>query len=1071
MKLTAIFLLVVCLNAAASGFAQKVSLSEKNAPLEKIFREIKRQTGYTFVYRETLLQKARKVTVSLQNASLEQVLNACLHDQPLGYSIVNKMVIIREKQETPVREEKPAPPPPAPIQGKITNDKGEPLAGASVLEKGTRNATTTKEDGSFTLNLSKPGAVLVISYVGYEAKEVTAGGQGSISITLAPVNANLNDVVVVGYGSQKKANVTTAIASVSAASIARAATPDATGALQGQAPGVVVVKNVGKPGSGYNISIRGTSSLTGSSSPLYVIDGIPTTSGLNELNPADIEKIDILKDASATAIYGSRGAKGVVIVTTKRGKAGKTSISYDGYVGLRTPTHLPEMFDTKEYVAFRTELFKAQGKDISRTNATFFTPEQWKNIDAGVNTDWPSLVLQNGLQMNHNVTASGGDEKTRFAISAGLLQEEGNVAPEDFKRYSLRGNLDRQISKKWKSGMNIYLSQNLRKIGSSEALRSAYRLPPMTVPTDSTGARQFRVYGANSVTNPLFDQENEIRESRNFRTFGNLYVQFEPIARLTLKSTIAPSYSSQRSGYYYGPLSKQSLGGSVPTQGSNTTNEQLTWVLDNQATYDLQFDDHKLTATVVQSLQKDRNESNTITVEGLPYKSLWYNVGTGGRVIGYGSNFTQSTLVSAMGRLNYSYADKYLLTATGRWDGSSRLAEGNQWGFFPSASAAWKVSQEDFMKNIGVINDLKLRLSYGVTGNDRVDPYSTQAVLGQTFYDFGGNLALGYAPNQLANKNLTWETTRELNAGLDFGLVRGRITGSVDVYHRLINNILMDRQLPAPSGFGSVTENIGKLRNQGIEVGLSTVNVRAGKFSWKTDFVYDANRNEILELNGGKKDDVGNRWFIGHPVQVNYDYVFDGIWQLKDKDLAAKYNQKPGQIRVRDMDNNGVINATDRRIIGKRVPTWTGSVANTFRYGNVELYVMVYTRRGEQFASSFDATLMNYNADYNQVKVDYWTPENPSQTWFQPGNPGQYTVIPTYRNVDFTRVGNITLGYNLPSSLLQRLKVANLRLYATATNPLLFTRYEGFDPEWPAQNSYGTAVSSASYLFGVNLSF
>ena len=958
------------------------------------------------------------------------------------------------------------------IAGKVTGENGETLPGVNIVLKGTTRGTSTDGDGKYQINVpEKDDNMLVFSMVGYATQEVVVGTRTMVDIQLLQEKKLLEEVVVIGYGTQKKADVTGAIASISSNVIARAATPDPTGALQGQMPGVVVVKNVGKPGSGYNINIRGTSSIGGSNSPLYVIDGIPSTSGLNELNPADIEKIDILKDASATAIYGSRGAKGVVIVTTKRGKSGKTIISYDAYTGIRAPRHLPQMFSGSEYVTYRTEMFKAQGKDISRNNTLFFTPEQWKNIDEGKYTDWPSLLLKNGIQMNHNITASGGDDKTRFALSAGLLQEQGNVDPEDFKRYTLRGNVDRQVNDKWKIGLSFYLSQNLQNLGSSESLRSAYRLPPITYPYDNTGALVYRVYGTNTVTNPFFDQQNEIRQNRNFRTFGNLYVQVQPIANLTLKSTISPNYSASRSGYYYGPLTKQSLGGAVPTQANNSTSEQFTWVLDNQAIYETSFGEHKLTATVVQSLLKDRLESNTITVEGLPYASLWYNLATGNRVLNYGSGYTLSTLASAMGRINYSYKDKYLLTATSRWDGSSRLAEGNQWGFFPSASLAWRISNEEFLKNVSAINDLKLRLSYGITGNDRVEPYSTQAILGQTFYDFGGTIAPGYAPNQLPNKKLTWETTREINVGLDFNLVNGRISGSIDVYDRNIDNILLNRQLPAPSGWNSITDNIGKLRNSGIEIGLSTVNIRRGKFSWKSDFVFDSNKNRILELSGGKKDDVGNRLFIGQPVQVNYDYVFDGIWQLDQKDEAAKYNQKPGQIRVKDLDNNGVINANDRQIIGKRIPTWTGSFSNTFRYGNIDLFVMLYTRRGEQYASSFDATLMNYNSDFNQVKIDYWTATNPSQTHFQPGNPGPYTVIPTYRNVDFTRISNITLGYNLPDHLVKRLKVNNLRVYATATNPFLFTQYEGFDPEWPATNTYGTAVSSASYIFGVNFSF
>ena len=967
------------------------------------------------------------------------------------------------------------------VKGIVHNESNQPLVDASVVIRNSQtNFTTgTKTDslGVFTASVPAGGPYgFSFSSVGYDPQTLSGyklkeGTTFTLDIAMKASAGNLDQVVVVGYGSQKKADVTGAIVSVNATGIARSATPDATGALQGQVPGVVVIKNVGKPGSGYSINIRGISSIGGSNAPLFVIDGIPVTSGLNELNPADIEKIDILKDASATAIYGSRGAKGVVIVTTKRGKPGKTALFYDAYAGVRAPTHLPTMFNGPEYVAMRTEMFKAQGKSTDRTNATFFTPEQWKNIDDGRFTDWPSLVLKNGLQMNHNLTASGGDDKTRFSISAGLLKEDGNVAPESFKRYTLRGNVDRQVNQKWKAGLSFYLAQNLQELGSSEALRSAYRLPPVTWPYDSTGAQAFRVYGTNAVTNPFFDEENEIRQSRNLRVFGNLYVQVEPVRHLVLKSTISPSYSAARSGSYFGPLSKQSLGGSIPTQASNSTSEQFSWVLNNQATYDARIGEHKLTATVVQSLQKDRSESNTITVDGIPYESLWYNLGTGGRVLGYGSGFTQSTLLTALGRINYSYKDRYLLTATGTWDGSSRLAEGNQWGFFPSASFAWRVSKEAFLETVPAINDLKIRLSYGATGNDRVDPYSTQATLGQTYYDFGAVLAPGYAPNQLPNKNLTWEITHELNAGLDFALLKNRISGSVDVYSRKIDNILLNRQLPAPSGWSSITDNIGKLQNSGIELGLSTINIQAGKFSWKTDIVFDHNKNKILELSGGKKDDIGNRLFIGQPVQVNYDYVFDGIWQVADKDEAAKYNQKPGQIRVKDIVKDGVINASDRQIIGKRVPDWTGSFSNTFRYGNLDLYIMVYTRRGEQFASSFDATFLNYNQDYNQVNVDYWTATNASQKYFQPGNPGPYASIPTYRSVSFTRVGNITLGYNLPNRLLEKAGINSFRVYATATNPFLFTKYEGYDPEWPATNTYGTAVSSASYLFGVNVSF
>lgn len=976
------------------------------------------------------------------------------------------------------------------IKGIVHNENNQPILGASVIIRNDKtkftSGTNTDSSGMFSMRVPSGGPyTFTITGVGLEAKSLSGynlkeGTILNLDVQMKGTSTALENVVVVGYGTQKRANVTGSISSVNSTTLTRAATPDATGALQGNVPGAVVVKNVGKPGNGFSINIRGISSFSGSNSPLFVIDGIPTTSGLNDLNPADIDKIDILKDASSTAIYGSRGAKGVVIVSTKRGKSGKPVISYDGYAGVKVPTHLPDMMNGQEYVDFRTQQFLAQGKDTSRSNAAFFTPAQWKNIDAGNFTDWPSLLLKNGLQMNQNISVAGGDDKTRYSFGAGYLREEGNVSPEDFKRYSFRGNIDRQLNKAWKAGINFYASQDLQNQGSFEALRSSFRLPPTVSPFDSTGAPVFRVMGGDPVVNPLFDQKGDIRDYRYFRAFGNIYLQVEPIAHLTLKTTFSPNFYSTRAGTYVDPLSKEGAGTGGYKRATYNTSQQMTWVWDNQAIYEREFGGvHKLTATVIQSLQKDRIESGGADVFNLPYNSQWYNLGAATNTSLTGvytgptvrSGFTQYTLASARGRINYGYDDRYLLTVSGTWDGSSRLSQGNQWGFFPSASFKWRMAQENFMKNVTAINDLSFRLSYGTSGNDRVDAYTTQASLSPSTYYFGSNLALGYSPAQLANKQLTWEITHEINLGVDFSLIKNRIYGTVDLYNRKIDNILLDRNLPAPAGFNSVKDNLGKLRNKGIEIGLSTVNIQKGKFYWRTDFIYDANKNEILETANGKKDDIGNLFFVGHPVQVNYDYVYDGIWQSKEVDLAAKYNQKPGQVRVKDINNDGVINASDKQIIGKRVPNWTGSFANTFRYGNIDLYVMVYTRQGEQYSSVFDQSFMNYNQIYNQVKLDYWTPTHPSSTHFQPGNPGPYVNAIYYRSSSFVRINNITLGYTLPHDVLQKLKVNNLRVYATATNPFLFTKYTGFDPEWTSQNTYGTAVSTASYLFGVNLSF
>ncbi|WP_245917096.1 TonB-dependent receptor [Mucilaginibacter yixingensis] len=1063
MKLTIALIVLFNFQMFAKGYSQsKVTLNLTAVDFKKVVGEIEKRTVYRFLYSKNKIPTNKFANVNANNLEALSLVDELLVNTPYTYQkLENNLIVIIPKGET-VADTK--------VTGTVLDENDQPLIGVTVTIKGTTaGAVSTDLNGVFHINV--PGnAVLTVSFVGYDTQDVPVDGKNIFTVKMKPTAKNLNEVVVVGYGTQKKADVTTAIASVNSNQITRLAVTDPTAALQGQVPGATVIKNVGKPGAGYSVTVRGVHSIGNvSNEPLYVIDGIPTTSGLNDLNPADIEKIDVLKDASAASIYGSRGAKGVVIVTTKRGKAGKTQLTFDSYVGTKVPIHLPQMMNSQQYVDFRTEQNRANGRSIVLSD--ILSSDLIANYNNGVNTNWPDLVLKNAVQMNHNVTAAGGDEKTRFSVSAGLNQEDGNVAPENYKKYSLRGNVDRQITDQWKAGLNLYLVQALTDQGSSEALRSSYRLPSITYPYDASGNPVFRVFNNDAVTNPFFDQQNELRQQRVMHTFGNLYVQFQPITELTVKSTISPNYVATRNGIYYGPLSKQSVGGSVPTQAQNNTNDFFSWVWDNQATYDKQFGDHHITGTVIQSMQSERTETSNITASGLPYKSLWYNLGSGGSVLAYGSSYTKYTLASFTGRVNYNYKDKYLFTATGRYDGSSHFAVGHQWGFFPSASAAWRISQEDFMKKMPTVNDLKLRLSYGSTGNDRIAAYSTQANLGQTYYDFGGVLANGYAPGQLANQDLTWETTREWNLGVDFSLFNSRISGSVDAYSRTIQNILFSRQLPPETGFTSVSANVGQMRNQGIEVGLNTINIQTKKFQWRTDFALQVSNNKLLSIYGGTKNDVGSLLFIGQPVQVNYDYVFDGIWQTSDAALAAKYNQKPGQIRVKDLDGNGVINANDKAILGQKTPKWDGSIGNTFKYGNLDLYVLVYTRRGEMVTSSYDATFLNFNQNYNQMYKPYWTATNPSNTWWQPGNPGPYSTIPQYRKLDFTRINNITLGYTFPAKLLKRAKISSLRVYATASNPFLFTKYDGFDPEWASQNTYGIGVSTAAYLIGINLGF
>ncbi|MBG6233993.1 TonB-linked SusC/RagA family outer membrane protein [Pedobacter sp. CAN_A7] len=1081
MRLTFALIILFSLQSWATGFSQtKVTLDLKSASFKKVIAELEKKTIYRFVFSERHIPENKFITMSVNNKEVLEVLGQVLEGTSFSFQRLQGNLIAIVPVGTLMKD--------ITVTGKVLDETNMPIPGATITIKGLSRGTQTDTNGNYSL-IAPENAVLIVSYIGYDPQEIQLDSRTTLNIKLVPSSQKLNEVVVVGYGTQRRADLTGSIASVNANTIARAATTDATGALQGNTPGVTVVKRVGKPGSGFAINIRGISSFGGNNSPLFVIDGVPTTSGLNDLNPADIEKIDVLKDASATAIYGSRGAKGVVIVTTKRGKSGKTVISYDAYMGVRTPANLPDMMSGPEYVAYMMQLYKNTGRSTDRSNTSFFTANEWENIDAGNYTDWSSMFITNGLQMNHNVSVSGGDEKTKFSFGGGYLQEQGNVSPEDFKRYSIRVNIEHQISKKWRAGMNFYGAQNLQNEGSAETLRSSYRIHPVASAVNSNGDRIERpLANSQGLVHPYFDQENEIRRNRWVRSFGQLFLQVEPIEYLTLKTSFSPGIYSERRGWYRGLPSKNALDNQAVSHAESRTNEQFTWIWDNQVTYARTFGEHKITATAIQSAQKDREEWNQLDGVNLPFRSLWYNLGSAKNTLPNGTlrapvnvtGFRKITLASARGRLNYTFKDKYLFTASGTWDGSSRLAEGNQWAFFPSAAFAWRLSEEPFIKKITAINDLKLRLSYGESGNDRVDPYSTQATLASTVYYFGNTLAQGYAPGLLANKNLGWETTKEINLGLDYTMFDNRVSGTVDVYNRTITDVLLNRNLPAPVGYGSVLANIGKLRNRGIEVGLSTTNIQSGKFSWKTDFVFDANKNVILETGNGKNDDIGNRWFIGQPIQVNYDYKFDGIWQLDQAEAAAAFGQKPGMVRVLDISGpngvpDGVINEADRTIIGKRAPSWTGSFANTFRYGNVDLYIMAYTRQGEQFLSQFHQTFASYSSQWiNQARGDYWTPENPSNTFPAPGGTaaaGNFAGAANYRTGNFVRISNITLGYTFASKVLQKLNLNNLRVYATATNPFLFSKFDGYDPEWSSDNVYGGAISSSTYMFGLNLGF
>lgn len=962
------------------------------------------------------------------------------------------------------------------ITGTVLDENGESLIGVNVLIKGTSVGTITGIDGNFSLKASAKD-VLQVTFIGYISQEITVGQQKHIRVVLKEDAQTLDEVVVVGYGTVKKRDLTGSVNTVDTKKLKSTGQYSTLGALRGQSPGVHITQNNGKLGTDFNIEIRGMNSISKSSAPLCVIDGV-IGGDINALNPSDIERIDILKDVSATAIYGSRGANGVIIVTTKGGVSGRTTVTYDGTVGFTTPTNLPEMFNGEEYVAYAKEAINGG------SNHNPFIGRELENAENGNFTDWLDYTLRNGFQTTHSLSLTGGNDKEKHIMSVGYVNQTGNIEGESLQRFTFKLGIEGKVG-----NVTLGLSANGRYAdidnGSREALRSAFRLRPIASPNDVDGNRQFYVqdYRPERFTNPLYDAENEVQNNRLLNGYANFFIDYKIMDGLTVRSTFSPYAYFDRYGYAADTFTKSQKGTQLP-KADLTNNNGYSYTWDNTVNFSRVFkQDHSINAMLGTSTYESQWEHSYIAVEDLPYNSKWHNIGSAGRETTRESSEGRERLVSFMGRINYSYKDKYLLTMTGRADGSSKLANGHKWGFFPSAALAWRITGEDFLKDNRVINDLKLRVSYGVSGNNAVDPYATILGTQNTLYDFGGVNATGQYLNRIKNDELGWEKSKELNLGLDFGFFGGRLSGNIEVYDKRTSDLILSQGIPQTNGFDNIgAVNVGATRNRGLEIGLNTVNIKTRNFSWTTNLSFATNKNEITEIFGDNKDYPDQKLFIGQPVLVHYDIAWDGIWQLNEKEQAAVYGKLPGAVKEVDQNNDGAITPdTDRVILGSPFPDWTGSMTNTFTYKDFDFSFFIYTRQGEMKYSKFHQELQNeYLGEINQLKVDYWTPENPSNTFYRPGTNGGNTGLLCYKETSFVRVGHITLGYNLPNKWLQSCGISKMRVYATAVNPFVFTNYTGLDPEFGANAtlnssdntaSYNGGVSVASYQFGLSVTF
>jgi len=993
------------------------------------------------------------------------------------------------------------------VSGVVTDQKKLSVPGVNVVIKGSKNGVSTDFDGKYQINAST-GDILVFSYTGFQTLEVAYKGEAKLNVTMTEESEQLREVVI-GYGRVKRANVTGSVSSIKTEQIEQANKVDAISAMQGLAPGVVIQRTDNKPGGGgFNVRIRGASTInsnqtapgggfTAGQNPLFIVDGI-FVADISFLNPADIASMDVLKDASATAVYGARGSNGVVIIETKRGKKGDLKVEYSNYVGFKQAYNLPEIMDGKEYVTFLKDV--VVGNEFAKLNgnlgyratdvvlSNYLDAEELKNVADGVSTDWVDLMLVNGPQTNHTLNVSGGTDATTYGLGLAYTKDEGNIEGEDFNRFNIRGSLKSDINKWLNLSVSNYITSAIQNTGSWEAFRSAYRLKPIGRPYNDDGSlRFFPTQKETQITNILFEDANQTRETRYLQYIGDIALQIKPTEGLTLTTKFSPNLRYSRYGEYRGLFSKDVVAQPNLRQAAAMNQNTFSYTWDNIINYKYSKGDHSIDAMGVISRFSERNETYNNVVRNFTTDAFsFYNLDAGLNIATLASDFNKQTLESYTGRVNYGFKNKYLFTATARYDGSSMLSDKNKWAFFPSAAFAWKMMDENFMKSQKLFSNAKLRVSYGQTGNNGqgggLAPLASQSLLGAGATNLGDNAAPTSFLTGLANQDLAWERTTEINLGFDFGLLNDRITGSIDVYNRKNTDIIFFTPLPLVTGFNGSFNNVGESTNKGIEFGLNTVNIDKGDFKWVTNFNFSTNVNNLDKLYGSQQEiifNVGGTNLIhrvGEPVGAVFDYEYAGIWQLNQEAEAKTFGQRPGQVRVTDVNGDGRITPLDRKVLGQTMPTWAGGITNTMNYKNFDFSFFVNISQGNMVNSNFHR---NYTwgwmdtptRTFNGYKVDHWTPENQSSDWFQPGNGGAFANAINYKDVSFVKVGYITLGYRIPSKILDKLKIQSLRIYGTVQNPFVFSKYDGWDPENAGRDQFGAAFVSRTYMTGLNLSF
>lgn len=1063
------------------------------------------------------------------------------------------------------------------VSGTIVDSKGEAIIGVNVMVKGTTNGVITDLDGNFTLSNVSEKAILSISYIGYKGQEISVAGRSKLKIVLQEDTEMLEEVVVVGYGTAKKSDITGAMSRVTSKVIEDRPVQNALQAMQGKVSGVDITSN-NRPGELGDIRIRGNRSITATNDPLYVIDGIPMTAGsIADINPSDIESMEILKDASATAIYGSRGANGVILVTTKKGKVGKTTISYDGSItfsNLNSETdymNSGQLLDYKRQAAITGGTYNGKygtAPDPSRDRALWLGTQSYMDsrvaqayqLDDSGNpvlraataeektmgykdlvpvydssklptTDWGNLATRTGVTNTHQISLSAGTETSRIYFSLGYLGQESPMKDQDYKRYT--ANLNGEITPmKWlKVGMGLNASTSIKNYGivsnfSNTVAKDSYGLAMNLMPWTPA----YNNDGAILITSDGDAEHNILRDinsaSNEYRYYG---VNFSSYAEATLlpwlkwRTNLGAQFRNSRQGSYYGEDFSNPYGfdSTAPGAAYNAHSQSLSWTLENLVYINKTFKKiHSFNITLLQSAERSRSENLSVRAYEVVYPtSMWYDIGhSNNSKYAPGSGYSTWSRASYMARVNYGLMDKYLVTLTGRYDGASMLAEGNKWDFFPSAALAWRMEQENFIKKINWINQLKLRVGYGVTGNSSVSPYQTAGSVTSTYANipFGvGNVStntIGSKTNLMPNYSLSWEKTASTNIGLDFSVLSGRISGTIEYYIAKTSDLLMNKTIPVITGYGQVLSNVGKTQNKGFELSLSTVNLKTKDFTWQTDWSFSTNKEKVTELANSVDFDSNGPWKVGEPINVFYDYKYDRIWQNTPEDQRlmnlyskiSKLTFLPGQYKIVDqalvevapgtansktvtlndgstvtyLDNGfGTFDNSDKVFYNKS-PKWTGGINNSFTYKNWNFSFFTYFRFGNYYYGLTQTI-------GRRIENDTWSSTNTGAKFAQPTTATRtttYDVARNYAKGNMILIRNIALSYDVPKNILSKVGASKAQVYAQVLNPFLFGGElvkSGINPDditgWDAGNHIGGQTNNTcvtrSFVLGLRLSF